>query len=52
LTRELKSSSGKKTAFFTNGAGTTGGNHAEECKLFHSYLLVLKPDVSELRNSI
>jgi hypothetical protein len=31
LTRELKPSSGKKTAFSTNGAGTTGGYHVEEC---------------------
>jgi hypothetical protein len=38
LTRELKPSSGKKkTAFSTNGAGTTGGYHEEECELIHSY---------------
>jgi hypothetical protein len=42
LTRELKASSGKKTAFSTNGAGTTGGYHVEECELIHSYLLVLR----------
>ena len=30
LTRELKPSSGRKTAFSTNGAGTTGGYHVEE----------------------
>ena len=29
--RELKLSSGKKTAFSTNGAGTTGSYHVEEC---------------------
>jgi hypothetical protein len=29
LTRELKPSSGKKTAFSTNGAGTTGSYHVE-----------------------
>jgi hypothetical protein len=41
LKRELKPSNGKtKTAFSTNGAGTTGGYHVEECKLIHSYLLV------------
>jgi hypothetical protein len=40
LTRELKPSSGKKTAFSTTGAGTTGGYHVEECELIHSYLLV------------
>jgi hypothetical protein len=42
LTRELKPSRGKKTAFSTNGAVTTGTYHVEECKLIHSYLLVLK----------
>jgi hypothetical protein len=42
LTRELKPSSGKKTAFSTNGSGTTGGYHVEECELFHSYLLCTK----------
>jgi hypothetical protein len=26
----------KKTAFSTNGAGTTGSNHVEECELIHS----------------
>jgi hypothetical protein len=36
LTRELKPCSGKKTAFSTNGAGTTGGYHVEECELIHS----------------
>jgi hypothetical protein len=30
----------KKTAFSTNGAGTTGGYHGEECELIHSYLFV------------
>jgi hypothetical protein len=40
LTKELKPSSGKKTAFSTNGAGTTGGYHVEEWELIHSYLLV------------
>jgi hypothetical protein len=29
LTRELKSSNRKKTAFSTNGAGSTGGYHGE-----------------------
>jgi hypothetical protein len=42
LTRELKRSSGKKTAFSTNGAGTTGGYHVEECELIHSYFTKLK----------
>jgi hypothetical protein len=42
LTRELKPSSGKKTAFSANGAGTTGSYHVEECELIHSNLLVLR----------
>jgi hypothetical protein len=33
-----KPSNGKKTAFSTNGAGSTGSQHVEECKLIHSYL--------------
>jgi hypothetical protein len=31
---------GKKTAFLTNGAGLTAGQHEEECKSIHSFLLV------------
>jgi hypothetical protein len=46
-----KPSSGKKTAFSTNGAGTTGRYHVEEFKLIHSYLLVLWSNLSGLRNS-
>jgi hypothetical protein len=34
------SSFGKKTAFLTNGAVSTGGQLVEECKLTHSHLLV------------
>jgi hypothetical protein len=30
LTKELKPSSGKKTEFSTNGAGSTGGQNVEE----------------------
>ena len=33
MTRELKPSSGKKTAFSTNGAGTTGGYHVEKMRI-------------------
>ena len=36
----------KKTAFSTNGDGTTGGYHVEECKLIHSYLLVQSSSLS------
>jgi hypothetical protein len=45
----------KKTAFSTNGAGTTSGYHVEECKeeckLIHSYLLVLRSNLSNLSGS-
>jgi hypothetical protein len=51
MTRELKPSSGKKTAFSTNGAGTTGGYHVEECKLIHSYLLVQSSSLSGSKTS-
>ena len=34
--------SGKRTAFLTNDAGSTVGQHAEKCKLTHSYLLCTK----------
>jgi hypothetical protein len=43
LTRELKPSSEKKTAFSANGAGTTGCYHVEDCELIHFYLHV-KPE--------
>jgi hypothetical protein len=46
-----KPSSGKKTTFSTNGAGTTDGYHIEECELIHSYLLVLRSKLSGLKNS-
>jgi hypothetical protein len=36
----------KKTAFSTNGAGTTGSYHVEECELIHSYLLVQSSSLS------
>jgi hypothetical protein len=45
LTRELKPSSGKKTAFSTNGTGTTGGY------LIHSYLLVQSSSLSGSKTS-
>ena len=41
----------KKTAFSTNGAGTTGSYHVEESELIHSYLLVLRSNLNGLRNS-
>jgi hypothetical protein len=51
LTKEVKPSSGRKTAFTTNGAGTTGGYHVEECKLIHSYFLIQCSSLSESRNA-
>ena len=35
LTKKPKTSSEKKTTFSTNGVGSTGGQHVEECKLIH-----------------
>jgi hypothetical protein len=40
LTRELKTSSSKRIAFSTNGAGLIDDYHVEECELIHSFLLV------------
>jgi hypothetical protein len=34
-----KTSQWKKTPFSTNGVGLTGGQHVEECKSIHPYLL-------------
>jgi hypothetical protein len=41
----------KKTAFSTNGAGTTGSYHVEECELIHSYHLVQNSSLCGSRNS-
>jgi hypothetical protein len=51
LTKELKPSSGEKTDFSTNGAGSTGGQHLEEFKVIHSYLLVKSSSPSGSRTS-
>ena len=37
----------KKIAFSTNGAGSIGGRHAEECKLIHSYLVLSSTKVDQ-----
>ena len=50
MTKELKPSSGKKTAFSTNGAGSTGGQHVEECKLIHPYLLAQNSSPSGIKD--
>jgi len=36
LTKEPKPSNGKKIAFSANGAGSTGGQHVEECRSTHA----------------
>jgi hypothetical protein len=41
----------KKDSFSTNGAGTTGGYHVEEYESIHTYLLVLRSNLSGSRNS-
>jgi hypothetical protein len=41
----------KMTAFSTNGAGTSGGYHVDECELIHSYLLVQSSSLSGSKNS-
>jgi hypothetical protein len=51
LTKELKPFSGKKTAFSTNGAGSTGDQYVEKCKSTHSYLLVQNSSPSGSRTS-
>jgi hypothetical protein len=38
LTKELKESNGKKTAFTRNDSVTNGGQHVEECKSIQYYL--------------
>ena len=40
----------KKTAFSTNDVGTTGCYHVEECESIHTYLLVLRSNLSGSRN--
>jgi hypothetical protein len=49
--KELKLSSGKKTAFSTNGASSTGSQHVEECKLTYSYLFVQSSSPNGSRTS-
>jgi hypothetical protein len=46
LTKDQKPSSRKKITFLTNGVGSTGSQHVEECKLTHSYLLVQSSSLS------
>jgi hypothetical protein len=38
--KEAKTIQLKNDSFSTNGGGSSGGQHVEECKLIHSYLLV------------
>jgi len=48
-----KTSNGRNIAFLTSGAGSTGGQHVEECKLTHSYCPVqrLSPSASRASTS-
>jgi len=41
----------KKIAFSTNGFGSTGGKHVEECKLIHSYCTVQSLSLSGSKTS-
>jgi hypothetical protein len=52
LAKKAKPSSGKKTAFSTNGAGSTGSLHVKESKLIHFYLLAQNSNPSGSRISI
>jgi len=52
LTKELKPSNGRKIAFSTNGAGSTGGQHVEECRSIHAYHPVQSLSPSGSRTSI
>jgi hypothetical protein len=36
---------GKKTAFSTNGVGSTGGQNVKKCKLTHFFLLSYQNNV-------
>jgi len=47
----VKRSNGRKRAFLRNGAGSTGGQHVEECKLTHSYYPVQSLSPSGSRTS-
>jgi hypothetical protein len=51
LVKILSQSVGGLFVLLTNGAGTTGGYHVEECELIHSYLLVLRSNLSGSRSS-
>ena len=51
LINELKPLNGKNIAFSTIGAGPTISQHAEECKLIHSYLLLQSSSPSGSRTS-
>jgi hypothetical protein len=44
LTRDLNQPV-EKRAFSTNGAGTTGCYHVENCELIHFYLLLLRSNL-------
>jgi hypothetical protein len=49
--KEVKTIQWKKTAFSMNDAGSTGGEHVEECKLIHPYFPVQSSSPSGSRTS-
>jgi hypothetical protein len=51
LTRELKPSSRKNDSIFNKWCWHNWCYHAEECELIYYYLLVLRSNLSGLRNS-
>jgi hypothetical protein len=48
---EAKTIQGGEDSILTNGANLCGSLHVEEYKLIHSYLLVQRSSLSELRTS-
>ena len=50
LDKGAKTIQWKKDSIFNNGAGTTGCYHVEECESIHTYLLVLRSNLSGSRN--
>jgi hypothetical protein len=51
FTKELKQSSGENAVFSTNGAGSTGSQHVEECLSIYSYIFVQSSSPSGSRTS-
>jgi hypothetical protein len=49
--KEAKTIQWKKDSLFNNGAGSSGGQHVEGCKVIHSYLPVQSSNSSGSRTS-